>query len=224
MLKEVFKLPENWLFHDEVESEGLTVWLNDFGDQLIVKYFPIPPDIDAPLHDLGKLRDRYRQLVTDSGGALIEADTIYLQDILTVKIISKSRMQPAGFIYVGSFTLPFAECSYVIRIMCSETGMTGVREAIVTSMLINNSFDEDAGNIKDWETDPYDPNIKADFMSNKADAVEYDVLFPDHPLSRLRNALNEIEKEIVINKSLYMQDKYIYKIASNKSKWWEFWK
>jgi hypothetical protein len=46
------------------------------------------------------------------------------------------------------------------------------------------SFDELSDN-GFWQ-DPYDPMLKKDYLMNDTERAEWDEMFPDHPLSKLR--------------------------------------
>jgi len=131
MIKDLFKFNDRWQFHDTDESNGIARWSNEFGDILSVNYFPMVPDIEVGLDDIDNLRGFYRSMAEANGLAPIEIELEELKGLRAVKTLYKIKLDPTGFAFLGSYTLPFANCSYVIKIQAVESGMTGMRESAV---------------------------------------------------------------------------------------------
>jgi hypothetical protein len=132
----------------------------------------------------------YRNLVNEANGGLLAAELFKQQGFDVIKTIIKIPQQPRGMAYIGSLTLPFSTCSFVLKVHAVEAGMTGLREAMVADKLLRaGNFDMD-----NWDSDPYDKDLKTGVLMNLAEAENYDVDFPDHPLSRVKDLLNKIEK------------------------------
>ena len=70
--------------------------------------------------------------------------------------------------------------------------------------------------VKGWMKDPYDENIDLPYMMNLSEKEEYDKMFPEHPLSRLRKYLLDVEKTISIDKKLKDETKYIFGANKNE--------
>lgn len=80
-----------------------------------------------------------------------------------------------------------------------EQGTTGLRDTVVFQMLASeNGFDE----IKaDWMQDPYSPSFSRGLLMNKSEWVQFDDMFPGHPLTMAREfvgALNSVDPSIFI--------------------------
>jgi hypothetical protein len=124
--------------------------------------------------------------------------------IPAIKLIAKSRQQePRMMTYLGALTFPRRDFSYVLKIQCSEYGITGIREAVVGNRCSRDGrviIDKDQ--IRGWAADPYDSSIQDDVLNTLADAEEYDAEFPDHPISRLRRYLRTIQESVVISVAL----------------------
>lgn len=170
------------------------IWKNDKGDRLSLHFFPIPPNIPANLNQLTKLRDFYRENVIEVGGGLVSVDVVSIKEFSAIKTIFKFPLKPSGMRYLGSLTFPFADFSYVMKVDCPEYGTTGIREALIYSKVMQNVNPQDP--YKGWFEDPYDPTRKDLVMLNKSENQEYDRLFSDHPLSRLRQYLLTIENSV----------------------------
>lgn len=172
-------------------------WHNQCGDEIGLHHSSVPPDIQ-PLTAVDQLRDHYRS-ATNSG--LLQLDVVELDTVPAIKLITKIRQQPRGGIYLGSFIVPRRDFSYILQVGCPELGMTGVRESSVGSKLLEEgrtSIDEQ-GHMLGWASDPYDPSFLGELLRNLGDDEQYDAEFPDHPLSRLRRYLTELEPTIVIS-------------------------
>ena len=104
--------------------------------------------------------------------------------------------------YLGSITLPFRDFSYVVKIQCMEQGTTGIRDAVILDEKLASgevTISEKSGTLEGWMQDPYDLTIVGGFARNKSEAEEYDARFPEHPLTRLRQLLGQIEETLQIS-------------------------
>lgn len=119
-----------------------------------------------------------------------------------VRLIVKSRQQPHGMTYVGSMIFPFAEFSYVLKIQCAEHGITGIREAIVTDEWLRVRSGDPMTVMADFSRDPYDAGRRDKLMRNAAEDESRDSQFPQHPLSRTRRYLADLELTIEFDASI----------------------
>jgi hypothetical protein len=75
-----------------------------------------------------------------------------------------------------------------------------------------------------WAQDPYDASIKSSLMRNRAEVEEYDALFPDHPLSRARTFLNQVQQTLQVAEQVKTKPSFKYVKPSSPGKsWWKFW-
>ena len=88
---------------------------------------------------------------------------------------------------------------HVWTIVDGERGMTGVREAIITTELMKaGKFTVDEYQ-RSWAQDPYDPDyreVDGSVLRFVSDDVCYDVRFPDHPLSKVRRVLAALPESV----------------------------
>ncbi len=200
-------------FHSQGERDGARVWHTPAGDSLGIFYFSLKPDIDADVRSLEKIRQAIRPRVTAAGAALIELETTTTDDCLALRQIIKVPQQPHGMTYVGSLLLPFRDFSFVIKVQCQEQGMTGIRDAIILDEALGDgrvTFDPDREELKGWGHDPYDPALRRGFHWNLSEAPEYDVRFPNHPLSRLRPVLAHLELTLRVTKEVKESPPYVF--------------
>ncbi|WP_443748621.1 hypothetical protein [Asticcacaulis solisilvae] len=187
----LFTLPEGWRLAREDAQAAL--YGNAAGDILSINFFDMMPDIDAALDDVDGLRRTYRRATIENDLALIETETAQVDGLPAVRTLFKGRMDPRGFVFMGAYTLPFAASSYVVRVQSEERGTTGMRETMVFMMAGLRDSDPVTRKIIGWEQDPYEPGRTDAFMRNLADDAKHDAMIPDHPLTKVRTYLAEIE-------------------------------
>ncbi|WP_375771933.1 hypothetical protein NR798_13935 [Archangium gephyra] len=189
------------------QSHTESHWRNDVGDVLSLLYFGLPPDIPAPLEQLSPLRAGYRSIISKAGGGIVEVETQPLAGLRAVRSIFKLPQQPFGMTYVASLTLPFADCSFVLKVQCAEHGMTGLRDNTVFAQAMSRVMPTLNGDPQrwideHWFQDPYDPADRSPVMRNLSEDPSYDAQFPDHPLSRARSYLPLLERSFRISPAL----------------------
>lgn len=173
-------------------------WINSFGDELSLHLFERAPDLPAPLADIAALRSGYRTSVAAQGGGIVSVDIVTIAGLAAVETVFKFRQQPNGMTYVGAITLPFQEFSLVVRVICQEMGITGLRDSAVLGRMLAAGtvtvVTEGAPRMVDWAQDRYDSSFAEGSLRNRSDDEEWDVDFPDHPLSRVRGCLKTVRQ------------------------------
>jgi len=172
----------------------------------------MPPNIPCDLSDLKTLRDFYRVGITEVGGGIVSIDVVPLKSIRAIKSIFKVPNQPAGSVYIGSLTIPFAHASLVIKIQSAESGIAGQRETAVREYLVLEHLiqqDPVTQELIGFSQDPYDPAFKGAFLRNQADDLLYDEFFPDHPLSQTRATLNTVEDTIEFDHDVMIEPSFL---------------
>lgn len=187
-------------------------WSCDRPQVLSLQYFAMPPNIPCDLSDLKTLRDFYRVGITEVGGGIVSIDVVPLKSIRAIKSIFKVPNQPAGSVYIGSLTIPFAHASLVIKIQSAESGIAGQRETAVREYLVLEHLiqqDPVTQELIGFSQDPYDPAFKGAFLRNQADDLLYDEFFPDHPLSQTRATLNTVEDTIEFDHDVMIEPSFL---------------
>ncbi len=114
--------------------------------------------------------------------------------IYFIKKFSTDPGQPHGNSYLLSLNIQVGAEIYFVLGCFKEIGITGMRESMVSAMMMSNESVERESNgmIKGWSRDPYDENFKTGFLMNLAEGEQFDPQFPEHPLSELRSLKNYI--------------------------------
>lgn len=176
-----------------VLDDGRIGFVRDQGDHLIAYSFELEPDIPVPLESLDELRSFYRSQIQETGGALVSLDVVTCDEVDVIVLLFKTPQGPSGMTYAGSITIPFRDRSWVINVQCPEFGITGMRDTAVFAKLSDTEAD---GWEERWSRDPYAPGVRANLMRNLADDEQYDADFPDHPASRARRYLSELQSSL----------------------------
>ena len=167
-------------------------WANDDGDVVTLHFFDLPPDLAAGLDDGPTLRSSLTRYTAQVGGGLIEASVKKLGDVPALRQILKLPLPgaPSGQAFIGSFTVPRATCSTVVKIQAVERGMTGMREAVVLAKVGPEQY---------FRPHPYAPDVQGGLPFHVADHARWDAEFPDHPLSRVRRILDALAESVTVD-------------------------
>jgi len=151
-----------------------------------------------------KLRRYYRTDLQMKGGALIEVERGKIHDVTGARTIfrftSPDHQQP---VYLGSWILPFKNCSYVLKVQSFSGKDWALRERFVRGKLMaNKSPEEQKPLLQKWAVDPYMNKRTSTQSFNLSEARVYDKDFPDHALSRLRRHLDALEQHMVFHEGI----------------------
>lgn len=172
----------------EGDHGGTRLWRLPEGDAVGVYFFDLEPDLPRGHAGVTEFIAAYRATLELSAAKLVEADVVTSHDVTMLRAIAKVPQAPHGVTFLGSFTLPFRDFSFVVKVQCEEYGTTGVREA----MLLDRALARGEASLDgDGVSGDFDP-----------DSPCHDSEFPDHPLSRARRHLDRIEASLVISPRL----------------------
>jgi len=194
------------------DKNGIRVWQTPDGDGLGLYHFPIPPDILADINSLESVSTFYGNGIAQAGNITgVSIGTMDLDDCKCIKMIIKVPQQPSGMSYIGSLTLPFRDFSFVVKMQCTERGLTGMRESLVMDELLGRGEIkvDKSGGFEGWEKALVSINSPS-WRINKAEAVEYDERFPNHPLSVLRRTFAQIESTIRVSDDVKREPRFSY--------------
>lgn len=105
--------------------------------------------------------------------------------------IVKSKLEPSGMQYILTMHIEMNDHSINIQSYFDEAGMTGFRDTSIMNKMINEGKITPP-NMDGWFKDPYDENYKKGLLMNLSENVEYDAMFPQHPLSETRNFIKYV--------------------------------
>jgi hypothetical protein len=189
------------------DSRGLTlqgrhggrwIWLDTLGNILTLtdicsrRLGPVEPGEDAIVE---YCRDNIR-----FGWSLVEARSIRRHSLDGFVCVYKHEHRPS-YDYAGRLHVLLAGHTIVFWMGARERGVTGGRDAAVTveGLRAGTLLPGTAGTrLEGWFKDPYDRRYDDRTVCSIADDRQYDARFPDHPLSRIRQTLGQIEATFTI--------------------------
>ncbi len=185
------------------EDEQFKQWINkEQTVALSINFFDSKPDLPY-LDDIDVVREFYRKELSAHNGGLIEVNTKEIESYRTIKTIFKISQEPVGISYLASLTFPFKNYSFVIKIQSIEHGMSGKRETETTNYLLKNKELTPSGDTYlEWARDPYKQDFNEGLLMNLSEQEKYDSVYANHALSKARNMINTIEKNLVFDDEL----------------------
>lgn len=169
------------------------VWTDGQGLLLSVQFFDLVPDLPASLGEPDRLRHGLARSAAGAGAGLIEAELGEVDSLPAVRQLVKApQAQGHGQAFVGSWTIPRARCSAVVKVQAGEGRTTGLREALILN---------EVGPMHYFTAHPYGADITGGLPSHAADHERWDARFPDHPLTRVRAALRRITPSLALHES-----------------------
>lgn len=158
------------------------------GTQSFVMAYPIHPDVMMPLQDCDSVINGIHAALSDDQGLISVVNGTSEKGSLFIYSIVKSKQEPAGMQYILTMHIMKGNTPVCIQGFFSEVGMTGMRDSVVFSMLQQSDFKI----ANDWMRDPYDRMFSKGIQMNLSESEQYDVMFPEHPLSEARRFVAEI--------------------------------
>lgn len=181
-----------WILNEVDSIARHALWRNEHGDRLSLALAQ-KKDINETAGDQ-ELRDFCRRLAEENSAGLVEAAWIHGQLGRTVQLIYK-HLELTAFTFSGLQIVPLRNASLCWKVVSTEQGVTGQREATITCQLIQQGqmTMEDYRNY--WAADPFDSTysgVDHSTLRYFSDHAFYDSLFPNHPLSKVRKVLQSL--------------------------------
>lgn len=192
----------------EVRCAETSRLLADLHGTLFELSLRTPTDFPHDLQHPEQLHAYMSQQTCGMASALIEFQVCRIAGLEAVRLMNKMWNSPDAAdlskVYSGALIFPFAAGCYFIKTAAREEGTSGVRESMVTLLL------HKQGKLQlpaakapvDTTSDLASTIKKSPLVVSPGDAAEYDSDFPDHPLSRVRQALQHIEQSLQVAPAL----------------------
>jgi hypothetical protein len=153
-----------------------------------------PPINTASIHDYRRVM---RQNALEQGHGILEVQTTCVDGLSALKTITKYPLEhQLGFGYNGWLCVPLPTMTFSLYSKALEQNLSNQRAVIFGALAmakeINVSADPHA-----WIRDPYDPEFDEVALHHLADQAQFDDLFPQHPLTLVRQDLEILERETV---------------------------
>jgi hypothetical protein len=141
-----------------------------------------------------------RQVALDQGMGLIELECVFVANRSALRMVCKQSLEGStGFIYLGRLIVPFPKLTISVTTQSLELTDVGRRERAIEARMLDQVWCA----AKRWIRDPYDPAFDSLALCHLADAQQFDVQFPNHPLSLVRQDLQVLETETIFSDQLF---------------------
>jgi hypothetical protein len=178
----------------------------DYRGILQINYISAKPDLPKKgFEDSRLFQDFFRTAALKSNGGLILTETIKLDGIRAVKNILKAPQQ-LGMRYMGAYLFPFKNCSFGVKFITEEFEQIGLRESMVAAEFFDGKtmpISQEEKIATGWYKDPYLDVMKKGSLMSIAEEVKYDNRFPEHPLSKLRLWMDDLERNLTFQEKVH---------------------
>lgn len=179
----------------EVERKrDFVVWRNLIGDVLSLSAVDDIGDL-AEASDRDGVRNLARALAESSGAGLVEAEIVSPSNPRIVSLIYKKRVD-TGFMFTGMLMVISEPFSWIWTVVDREKGMTGAREAAITSRMMKEGSLTPERYESEWAKDPYEPDyagVDRENLRYLSDDPKYDEEFRTHPLAMIRRRFRDLK-------------------------------
>jgi len=186
-----------WKVAKETDTE--IRWTTASQEAVVLTKHPGASEIVDP-NNQKALQDAFRDEATHLKGGLVEVKIFTAGGVVCGLVTMKFRVsdfnpKADGFAYQMNAIIPTATGDYVLQVAAAETGTTGVREATVTIIDMEqrkiSDIKEEAAH---FYRDPYEAKYDTGALYAISDDRKWDKSFPNHPLTRVRQEMDLIVK------------------------------
>jgi hypothetical protein len=175
------------------EKDGQRVWFLPGGGGIGLSFQSVTPRLPKGLDSFAQVADCYAAAL-GANQRLVECRSQSLDGVSGIWLIICETQSGSPMTYLGSLTLPFEDCSFVLKIQCQEQGITGAREAVVLDAAL-----------KTGQAQIIDGKVR--LRGASFESPEFDLLIPTHPLSRVRAELWKIAGSLRIDRKALAKKK-----------------
>lgn len=186
-------------------------WLRSDEIAHLLRFAPHQVSWNFDLTDIAAAREFYGNQCRENNGVMLSLEPISVHGKEALAGVFK---YPAtnignglGSSIVGIIWIPFQNCNFQINVEAIESGTTGLREAVVMSQMGDEwpKPNADAEPVLVASADELFEKMRAARSVARelpSDHQKYDAQFPDHPLSKVRNRMNQIIATITFDDQL----------------------
>lgn len=199
--------PENWTVSGiNFDTQGWRLgptsassmkWSDSEGSEITLK--KVSRTEDPTEGGLDELRDVHRRQAEQAGGGIVSVEVRSSSRIPALEIVTKHQ-RGTGYDYEGTLIVVGGAHTYSVSVKANEGKLTGVRDALVSAQMFAlgalvipaAAQPNRPTRIPGWSYDPYDPDLDTHAINSVSDDERLDVIFPSHPVSRVRRHLQQV--------------------------------
>lgn len=202
-----------WRIYDE--SAVHQRWRVSANAAVMVQFFDIAPTSPFDTTMCAEAEASYEDESRENGGVMLSLTVEELAGTAALRGLFKYRLpgpHALGLYYVGILLFQFADFSFRINTESWEQGTSGLREAAVAAMNPAAMLRSDQEPIKISSTKELFAALHASpLRPTAADSEEYDQLFPEHPLSQVRELQRHFIATLQLDDAIRAGQPYRYR-------------
>lgn len=204
------------------QSEEHFGWSNANGVYIVLRIPKHATNWSFDLHDIDAAKSFFSQQSASNGGVLLKMDNVTVGGQAALRGLFKYRSpvpQSMGMMFVSILWIRLGNVIAQINVESVEQGETGIREAAVCA-ITGESPASAAPNepVLVESIDEMFAHTRAQpLRAIPADDSQYDQLFPDHPLSKVRHRMAQLMA------TLSVTAKEEQPVTPRRALWWKFW-
>lgn len=204
------------------QSEEHFGWSNANGVYIVLRVPKNTTNWCFDLHDMDASTRYFSQQSASNGGVLLEMDVVTVGGQAALRGLFKYRSplpESMGMMFVNILWIRLGDEAAQINVESIEQGTTGLREATVCAMTGERpaSASPDEPVLMDSVDDMFAHMRAQPLRVLPSDNSQYDQMFPDHPLSKVRHRMAQLEA------TLSIATKEVPRAAPEQPPWWKFW-
>ncbi len=198
-----------WELHENTVDNH--AWYTEKRDAARLQLFRHPPEWPFDLRDTNAARTFFEHQANSFQGALIDLEVTSVRGIEALVGMFKYRSPQAGHLgmyYVGVIWLPFQDFLLQINFESLERGTTGLREAAVAVLVEPKPIVTSEPEVVTSAEEFFEKLRASAIRRLPSDNPQYDAMFPDHPLTKVRDLQRRFTRNVVLNQRLVKQKPY----------------
>jgi hypothetical protein len=189
---EAVRLPLQGWFELERDSNSIT-WVNTKNQfrmlELVDGHGGFPAINQTSLNNYRRVM---RQNALEKGHGIVEVQLSKIAGVAALKTITKYPLEHRlGFGYDGWICLPLPKLT--LNIYSKILGQDMTRQLTNTGVLLRTQSININPDPNIWTRDPYDSEFDEVALNHLTDEARFDYMFPDHPLTLVRQDLKNLE-------------------------------
>jgi hypothetical protein len=193
---EAVRLPLQGWFELERDSNSIA-WVNTKNQfrmlELVDGHSGFPAINQTSLNDYRRVM---RQNSLEKGHGIVEVQLSKIVGVAALKTITKYPLEHRlGFGYDGWICLPLPKLT--LNIYSKILGQDMTRQLTNTGALLRTQSININPDPNTWTRDPYDSEFDEVALHHLTDEARFDHMFPDHPLTLVRQDLRNLERYTV---------------------------
>lgn len=183
---------DKWQLYETFETTMM--WFTPERNAVRLQLLP-PTQWPFALDDIAAATRYWQQETAKIDGALVELIALDIQGMAALQGIFKYRDPTPGSLgmyYVAIIWLPLSQGTFQINAEAIEKGDTGIREAFVTNLLLHQGYEAPAEEEPEFieSADALFARLRErKLRCLPSDERQYDEVFPEHPLSQVRQTI-----------------------------------